>query len=543
VVQSPRFTIDSDYISFRMLGGNFPFARLIVENYAVPRAGIYHMRYSPKSDQMAWTTWKTDYWKGFTAYLEYTTLQDSTNFLLDAEDSQKRPQPKPNEDGRSYFGAAQVVFHDHDGTPRELNPPIIHLLDSQPPANRAELATLYQWLLGEAIAAWRDGKLDERQAAFLDFFVRSGLLPSSVSAAKPLQPLVAEYRRLEEEIPVPRRAPGVLEEPAPPQPLLIRGNHKNPGDPVAKHFLSALGGKSLGDDKLVRLRLADDVADARNPLTSRVMVNRLWGYLFGRGIVATVDNFGKLGDAPTHPELLDYLADRFVKEGWSIKKMLRLLAGSQAYRMSSDPSEAALASDPQNKLLQHMPIRRLEAEAIRDSLLAISGRFDDSMYGKSIPVYVTFGLDKTKAKNQVGPLDGNGRRAVYQEIRRNATNPFLEVFDLPKPASTRGKRDSTNVPAQSLTMLNSPFVIGQAEVWSKQLVEGPYKNQTERVEYMFVKALGRKPSATELDRSETYLSTLARDAGADQSELLSSPKPWQDLAQSLFNLKEFLYIR
>ena len=162
----------------------------------------------------------------------------------------------------------------------------------------------------------------------------------------------------------------------------------------------------------------------------------------------------------------DQHRDPFVKSGYSIKKLIRLLAASQTYRMSSQASPKAQEMDPSNKLLQHANVRRLDAEAIRDSMLVVSGRFDPTMFGPSISIYYTYAKGKTKGDKEKGPLDDAGRRSIYQEIRRNAHNPFLEVFDSPKPATTRGQRDATTVPAQSLTLLISPFVIGQAAEWA-----------------------------------------------------------------------------
>jgi len=209
--------------------------------------------------------------------------------------------------------------------------------------------------------------------------------------------------------------------------------------------------------------------------------------------------------------------------------------------MSSMASPAAAERDPDNRLLSHMPVRRLEAEAIRDAILSVSGELDAEMFGPSIPVYYAYDVGKTKGDNPKGPLDGEGRRAIYQEIRRNTHNPFLEVFDLPAPASTRGERDVTNVPAQALTMLNSPFVILEAENWAKKLTLRQDQTAAERVDAMFEKALGRQPSASERDRAQTYLAMLAEEHGADDP--MASTPVWRDFAQTLFNLKEFLYVR
>jgi hypothetical protein len=280
------------------------------------------------------------------------------------------------------------------------------------------------------------------------------------------------------------------------------------------------------------LELADEIASAQNPLTARVTVNRLWYYLFGRGLVATVDNFGRLGEKPTHPELLDFLAARFVEKGWSIKDTIRFLVTSRAYQQSWEPTEAALREDPANELLSHMRVNRLDAESIRDSVLAVSGQLDLRQYGPGPEVYF---VGKTEGGPPPGPLDGDRRRSVYLRIRRNAQNPFLEVFDAPKPASTRGKRDVTNVPAQSLAMLNDPFVIDQAAKWAKSILS---KNPTTelRVQSMFEQAFARPPTSIELAEATDFLADLAKTEPDNE-------KTWQELAQSLFALKEFIYVR
>ena len=543
VLSSPRFKIESDSVSLRLLGDNFSFARLMIENYAVPRAGIYGQKNSPKKDRMQWYTWDTTFWQGFDGYIEFATLDDLTNFALDPIDNKRRPRPKPKPGGRSFFGADRIVFHTGKETPKEEVAPILHLLEGEAPASAAELADRLRRLLLAAIDAWREGTLSEKQAAFLDDFVRKGFLPNLLDKLEELRPMVAEYRRLEEEVPVARRAPGLLDESGPDQPLLIRGNHKNPGDRVPRGFLEAFGKVPYEDPGTVRLRLANDVVSPDNPLTSRVMVNRVWYYLFGRGIVSTVDNFGKVGKRPTHPELLDYLAARFVRRGWSIKDLVRFLVTTRAYQMDSRPSERAAITDPGNEFLQHMPIRRLEAESIRDSVLAVSGQLDLSMHGPSIKTYFSFDAEQAKGVKDKGPLDGARRRSVYLEIRRNVTNPFLEVFDAPKPASTRGQRDITNVPAQSLTLLNDPFVIEQAAKWAESLLADPALANGKRLEHMFLKALGRKPSPLELDKSQTFLASLAQEHGVQAHQMNDSPLVWRDFAQSMFNFKEFLYLQ
>ena len=539
VMQSPRFEVDTDHISVKVLGGNLSFARLMIENYPLPGGGIYHQRFSPRSDTMQWWTWDTSFWKGFTAYVEFATLDDATNFRHDPVDSAKSKRPERPTDGRSAIGAAAVAFHDGKDEPKETVEPILFLLEGSAPESPAALPTFIASKLVLAASAWRDGRITEKQGAFLDYFVRRGLLPTSLESLERVRPLVAEYRRLEGEITIPRRFPGVVEEGAPDQPLLIRGDPQKPGETVPRRQLSAVGGTTYANPATVRLQLADEVASPSNPLTARVMANRVWQQVFGRGIVATPDNFGFLGERPSHPELLDYIASRFVENGWSIKGLVEMLVTTRAYRMSSVASAQALQTDPANALLQHMPVRRLEAEAIRDSLLAISGKLDRTMFGAKAPIRDMYAPEKS-AETLV---HGDDRRGVYQEIRRNRRDPFLEIFDQPMPSTTRGRRDVTNVPAQALALMNSPFVIGAAREWGRRLAGGEGHTLESRVDYMFAKALGRSPTPAQRESMLTFISGLAEEETAASHEVLGNPEVWSRLAHTLFNFKEFLYVR
>jgi hypothetical protein len=389
-----------------------------------------------------------------------------------------------------------------------------------------------------AVQHWREGKLSDEELAFLDSFVRRDLLPASLPRLPQLKESVATYRRLEAEIPVPRRAPGVHEAAAFDQPLFVRGQITQPVEGVPRRFLEMFDDRPFPTELSGRLELAAKVASPANPLTARVMVNRVWHHLFGRGLVGTVDNFGRLGEKPTHPELLDYLAARFVEHGWSIKETIRFLVTSRAFQQTAVASDDARRIDPGNELLSHANVRRLEAEAIRDAVLATSGQLDPKMYGPGVNVYF---VAKTEGGGPKGPLDGDRRRSIYQRIRRNAANPFLEAFDAPKPMSTRGKRDVTNVPAQSLTLLNDPFIIDQSVQWSKTLVTNG-GGADERVRAMFFRALGRAATAEELGSSRAFLNELAAEHSIPPGDLEQSERVWQDFAQSLFCLKEFIYV-
>jgi Protein of unknown function (DUF1553) len=440
---------------------------------------------------------------------------------------------------QAYFGAGQVVFHDGATPPQEVASPSRRLLSGPAPTSVAELAERYTGELQSTITAFRMRQMAPDEVAVLDYFVRKDLLPVSAGQLPALRDLIAEYRRREREISMPRRAPGWYEAEAFNQPLFVRGRHTQPAEPVARRSLEFLGGTPYQGSHSGRLQLAGEIASRHNPLTARVMVNRLWHHVFGKGLVGTVDNFGRLGDRPTHPELLDYLAARFTDdEQWSIKKLLRLLLTSQTYQQSAMVSEAARHTDGRNDWLSHWQVRRLEAEVIRDAILATSGQIDLAMSGPGVNVYF---VSKTEGGGAKGPLDGDRRRSIYQRIRRNAHNPFLEVFDTPKPSTTRGKRDVTNVPAQSLALLNDPFVIDQAAKWAGALVRDGADN-AQRIRRMFVAALARDPEPRELEASLGYLADLAAEHQVSTAEIPASAAVWQDFAHSLFCLKEFIYV-
>jgi hypothetical protein len=291
--------------------------------------------------------------------------------------------------------------------------------------------------------------------------------------------MLDQYRQLEKQIPEPTRIVGLAEAGSFDQPLLLRGNHKTPGKAVPRRFLEAIDPTPYNTNQSGRLELAHDLLRPDNPLTARVIVNRLWHHLFARGIVSTPDNFGRLGDTPSHPQLLDYLATEMIERGWSIKQMARFLVTSKTWRQASTTTAESRRIDPENRLLSHANVRRLEAEAIRDALLFVSGRLDLRMYGKSVA-----GRDP--------------RRSLYIQVRRNSLDPFLRVFDFPEPFTTTGRRDVTNVPAQSLTMLNDKFVNGLADSWAARvLTDKEPRNDQQRIDLMFAQAFGRTASDEE----------------------------------------------
>jgi hypothetical protein len=319
--------------------------------------------------------------------------------------------------------------------------------------------------------------------------------------------------------------------------VFIRGSHKAHGETVPRRLLEALAGPAplATPNGSGRLELARQMIDpAVNPFLPRVLVNRVWHHLFGRGIVASTDNFGVLGELPTHPELLDYLADRFVKEGWSMKKLIRALVLSSTYRMSSEANEAADRADAGNLLLHRMRRRRLEGEAIRDAVLSISGRLDQRMHGPSVLAYLT-AFQEGRGRPASGPLDGDGRRSVYLATRRNFLSPFLLAFDTPSPFSTVGRRTVSNVPAQALILLNDPFVHQQAQLWAKRVLAQPGSNR-ERIVRMYECAFARPPTEPELASCMDFLDSQPAAAARDETAA------WADLAHVLLNVKDFIFL-
>jgi hypothetical protein len=372
----------------------------------------------------------------------------------------------------------------------------------------------------------------------------AGALPRTGELIKPdganspeATALLKKYQQLANAVPRPAVVPVMLEGTARNEKVFIRGGHGNLGSEVPRRFLTALVGANppmpAGSG---RIALANHIADAANPLTARVYANRMWHHLFGRGIVPSTDNFGVLGEAPTHPALLDWLANRLVENGWSTKKLIREIMLSQTYQMSSKPTDAATETkDPANTLLHRMRVRRLEGEAIRDAILAVSGRLDKKMYGPPVAVHLTPFMEGRGRPGRKGPLDGAGRRTIYQEVRRNFLSPMMLAFDLPLPLSTIGRRTSSNVPAQALILMNDPFVVEQSKLWAKRILA---VNDADRIRAAYETAYGRPPNADEQKAATAFLQTQAQAHGEKQP----AEKAWSDFCHVLFNVKEFVFL-
>ncbi len=305
-------------------------------------------------------------------------------------------------------------------------------------------------------------------------------------------------------------AMGVLEDQVTDVPLLARGEIGREGEVVPRGFPRAIPvghAPPIPVNESGRLQLAHWLTDEAHPLTSRVFVNRVWKHLFGRGLVATVDNFGTSGAAPSHPELLDTLATRFVDDGWSLKTLIRSLVLSRTYRQASTFSAESFRSDPGNQWLWRMPKRRLEAEAIRDAMLSVSGELNTSPAEGSLvatrigdkPVSL-IGLDRKLPKD----LDDSMHRSVYLPIIRDRLPDVLSLFDFAEPSLVTGDREQTNVPVQALYLMNSSFVQSRARALAARL-QKEAKSDEQFVERAFQLCFGRSPEPAELDHSLTFL--------------------------------------
>ena len=375
----------------------------------------------------------------------------------------------------------------------------------------------------------------DRALAFLN---RAALTVRSLRPLSPSPLLVdALQANLRKTIPdLPRGY--FLQEPSPSPPethILLRGKAGNPGPKVDPGVPAVLtdrqpkfpspGVKTSGR----RLTLARWLASPDNPLTARVMVNRVWHYHFGEGIVRTPGDFGIMGRAPTHPELLDWLADEFVRQGWSLKKLHRLIMTSNTYRMSKAWDKERAAKDPENLLFWRFPYRRLEAEVIRDSMLAVSGKLNSKMYGPSmypfIPKEALAGSsDPDKIWKPFDELEAS-RRTIYAFSKRSMAVPLLEVLDVCESSRTCDRRQVTTVAPQALSLFNSDFVNRQARHFAERLLKEAGPNPRDQVRLAYLLALGRRPEPKETELATAFL----------QRESLVQ------FCRVVFNLNEFVY--
>ncbi|MFN0019136.1 MAG: PSD1 and planctomycete cytochrome C domain-containing protein [Pirellulaceae bacterium] len=548
-LRSPVIPPGKKNISFQVMGQRSSAVRLVSNSCQLNYKNYRALISANPFPQLEWITFQPpEDRESLRTYAELMTMLDNPKFpdqlsaLGGDKDNYRLPWEKAAENPRSWFGVTRVVLHDGELPKAELSH-LRPLLAANEPASLVDVAAHYAAVVETVLRNWSEDKATDDDVRWLDMLLRRGLVRNQTALSPRLEELTKQYRQVESQLAVPRIAAGIAESGSPyNQPVFVRGDCERMGEAAPRRYLEVLAKSTMPFQAAGsgRLELAQRIASAENPLTARVMVNRVWHHLFGTGIVRTVDDFGHVGDLPSHPELLDFLATEFVDDGWSVKRLIRRLVLSRTFQLASAPTAAAKEKDPQNRLLSHYPARRMEAEAIRDSILATSGRLDLKLFGMSVQPF----REKEYVDRRLfpGPLDGNGRRSIYIKNNLMEGPKFLEAFNFPGGKVTQGRRDVTNVPAQALALLNDPFVLQQADLWAAKLIAEPHNSSGERIAAMFETSLSRPPTDEERQRFEAMASELATLNQVPTEEILKRQVVWKDIAHAMFNLKEFIYI-
>ncbi len=422
----------------------------------------------------------------------------------------------------NFAAAAEAVLAAAERAPAGHDPAVLGALRAQPLASMHDVAAAFGCVItaalaepaGSALAAVinaPDSPLEFPRADVAEDLLR--FVTEHRIVARRDNEAAAKIREkitiLEASAPVERaQVLAVAGRPFEPR-VLVRGDRLKPGAPVPRRLpqlFAALDDRTFADDG--RLALARALGDPRNPLVARVLVNRVWQQHFGRGLVATADDFGATGERPSHPELLDHLAAWFIDHGWSVKALQRYVLASAAWQQSSAPQSAALARDPDNVLLWRQRPRRLEFEALRDSLLRVAGRLDTRLGGRSAPL-----------------TDDNVRRALYGYTDRFRIPTLLRNFDVANPDQSIARRGETTHPLQALYFLNSPFLRTQAEHVNRAPEIAELLDPAARVTALYRRVFARSPAADEVPLALAFLGrapTEARWAHFTQALLLSN---------------------
>ena len=321
-------------------------------------------------------------------------------------------------------------------------------------------------------------------------------------------------------------------------PLYIRGEVDNIGPTVPRGFLTVLtpGSKpAISSQQSGRRELADWLTDKANPLTARVMANRVWLNLFGDGLVRTADNFGATGEKPSNPALLDLLATQFMRDGWSVKALVRSIVLSRTYQLGTKHDAKNYEADPDNVLVWRMSPRRLDAEAIRDAVLAASGQIERTPPHGSVVANVGEGYIGKGIRPAIFNIEAR-YRSVYLPIVRDFVPDVLSVFDFAEPSLVVAARDTTNVPSQALFMMNSAFVTAQSQALAKRLLGMAQYDCAQRITMAYMLTLSRPPTDAERTRADAYLRSEAQGS-------LPSEKAWATFSQTLFACAEFRYLK
>ncbi len=449
---------------------------------------------------------------------------------------------------------------------------VARLLGDSQPTSLIELKSRYQRLFAESTQAWTALKATDAGkdvAALPDPVLESArqllidpkgpfAVPADIEVA--FSPVAAEQLRLRREelarheAAVPKFTEVMAVAETAPEKLKIhlRGSHLTLGREVSRQIPKILAGSGPREftEGSGRLQLARWLASPEHPLTARVMVNRLWQWHFGFGLVRTPDNFGRLGERPSHPELLDWLASRFSRQddeldanpnAWSLKSTHRMLIGSSAYRQSTEFNDHAALVDPENRLLWRFHRQRMDVEVLRDSLLALSGRLDETPGGTLLP---TRNREYVTSTANVNPaIYGSPRRSIYLPVVRSALFQVFTAFDFADPSTLAGQRDQTTVAPQALFMMNSAFVLEQSQTLAQTLLARSDLDKTGRIQQLYELVFSRRATDAEVTRGLGYVDRLRAamtESGIDSAEIES--RVWTSLCRAVLSANEFVYV-
>jgi hypothetical protein len=542
-LKTPTFTLRSGYVHYLIEGAGHVYAA--VDSHVMNNGPLHTELLKDTGGTsdlpVRWITHDLSRYVGHRVHLEFSPKEDEDFRILKVVEGRERPAAPVNRPNRLVEKALSSQRRDSDVVAcRELIRSTLKMLATNRLASDPELqdrAALANWLVSQLKSA--EGEPRELADLLAAYSAGQEKISRRIRHASRLCLAMWDGTPVDESV-------------------LIRGNHKTVGPVVPRRMPEALqpeagGQESQCDD---RLKLARRLVDPANPLVSRVIVNRVWQHLTGRGIVPSVDNFGVLGEKPTHAELLDYLANEFMRDGWSLKRLIRRIMLSSTYRQKSEAGgqrsdevgqtfvsamQTAEAADPQNLLFHRQNVKRLEGEAIRDAILAVSGRLDRTMYGPSVPIYLTPFMQGRGRPKESGPLDGNGRRSIYIAVHRNFLSPMMLAFDTPIPFTTIGRRNTSNVPAQALILMNDPFVAEQARQWARTVAQ---KNvaPADRIRQMYLAAFGREPTVAETTAAQNFLIQQAGEYGLLSAKAADDERVWSDFGHVIMNVKEFVFV-
>ncbi len=530
VIRSKTFELTTRFIDYHIAGKNAQ-VRLVVDGYHMDVfSALLFSGFTYKvdhGDALRWHRQDVSRYLGHRAYIE----------IIDHSDG--------------FVAVDEIRFCDDNARPTDVATVSTDILASLTPAtndsaqlDHKKIAHAIGKQVSRSLARRAAGKATNADIQLIAWLTTRDLLEMDAPSREQLAPAVDAVRQIDQQTPTPMKVIAIADGSGEDERIHIRGSHKNLGPHTPRRLLAAIAGHDQPpiENNSGRLELARRMTDPSNPFIARTIVNRLWHHLLGRGIVPSVDNFGKLGTEPSHPQLLDHLATQFIADGWSLKTAVKSIVMSNTYRMSSKPADAqAEAADPDNQLWHRMPIRRLQAEAIRDSILLVSGRLDRKHFGPPIDVHLTpFMTGRGRPKS--GPLDGAGRRSIYTSVKRNFLPPMMLAFDTPIPFNSVGRRTVSNVPAQALILMNDEFVSQQSKLWAQQIVKRADLAPRERIEAMYRTAFSRGPSDSEANDALAFLNLQAQALGVSADRIADDERLWSDLCHILFNVKEFIYL-